>query len=730
MRHWALIALAYLAGSILFLWPMPVHLDSMIWGDRFDAWTTLWLIGHLAEGMEQGTLSPTTTEILYPLGYSLWSFGHMALQAIGALMVWAGLGVVSAYNCLLIAGIWTSAIAAHMLGREVTGSHVAGAVAGITFATSPYLYAEGAAGCIELVAAGLLPLHAWSLVRLMRIPSWRRCAAAAGILALIGPFNWYYTLFAGVFGLGFCAWQALRAGRRIRDPERALVRRGVGMIMLSMAVAALIDLPLIDAARQETPTRPSFSAELFSDPLAWDRSQEIADGTAPIEDINIARLEELDAMQVHLNSTSILGLVDAQFSVNPLGITPGNLAYAVGFLGLLLGRRRTRGWAILALGFTVLTLGPYLNPEGNLNLAPNQSHTLLPYGWFYLGIPMFSKAYRPYRFAVIVLQCLAVIGAIGAAVMVRHLGQRWAMGLTLMLGLIGFAQPHWAGEKPGQRSLMSTNVPTLYAELAAAPSGAVIELPLHYQPVSIATAKQQTHQLNHGHPMLNTNQLIRRPDLLAFQQFVAGNTVLNTMLDLGRSEPPLTIADADIAALEAQGFRYLVLHDEVTGDSQHLAGERAWADLVSEPARSMLYSIFGEPVIRTDSGMVFDLQTAELVDGRTRTWTGKNIEMLKPPFDTAETGFTLHLSPGDEVTLTDGQIQQISLWSRGSTSDSGNLILRAVGDDFQEEVPVELKDGIWSYGSIKLEESTSIRVKLVAGDEGAHAALTRMQVIR
>ena len=86
MRHWALIAAAYLVGSLIFLWPMPSALDSAVWGDRFDAWTTLWLIGHLAEGMEAGTLSAHTTEILYPVGYSLWSFGHVALQAIGALL--------------------------------------------------------------------------------------------------------------------------------------------------------------------------------------------------------------------------------------------------------------------------------------------------------------------------------------------------------------------------------------------------------------------------------------------------------------------------------------------------------------------------------------------------------------------------------------------------------------------------------------------------------------------
>lgn len=730
MRHWALIAAAYLVGSLIFLWPMPSALNSAVWGDRFDAWTTLWLIGHLAEGMEAGTLSAHTTEILYPVGYSLWSFGHVALQAIGAVMVWAGMGVVAAYNCLLIGGIWTSALAAHLLGREITGSHIAGAVSGIVFATSPYLYAEGAAGCIELVAAGLLPLHAWSLVRLNRQPTWRRCAVAAALLAIIGPFNWYYTLFAGVFGLGFVAWQVIAAGRAIRTPAKALQRRGIGLILLSMAIAALVDLPLIDAARQETPSRPPFSAEMFSDASAWERAQEIADGTAPIEVLNIARLEELDAMQVHLNSTSILGLIEARFSVNPLGITPGGLAYGAAFLGLLLGGRRTRGWLVLATGFTVLTLGPYLNPEGSLSLNPDQTHVPLPYAWAYLGLPFFAKAYRPYRFAVIVLQCLAVMAAIGAAVLVRHLSTRWTVGGATLLGLLAFSQPHWAGDVPGTRTLMPATPPDMYAQLKDAPPGAVIELPLHYQPVSIATAQQQTYQLAHGHPILNTNQLIRRPDLLAFKDLVADNSLLRVLLDLARSEPPLSVSDDDIMAAKAMGFRYLVVHDQVPGDIQHLAGERDWADLISEPARSMLQTIMGPPVIDTPDGHIYDLHQAELVPGRVRTWTAKNTELLKPPFDTSETGFVLHLEPGGEVELDEQVISGFSMWARPSGQRPSDLNIFIVGGQTASTHPVGLTAHHWRFTSVDVDVEDPVRIVLQAGPSGASVALTRMQVRR
>ena len=258
----------------------------------------------------------------------------------------------------------------------------------------------------------------------------------------------------------------------------------------------------------------------------------------------------------------------------------------------------------------------------------------------------------------------------------------------------------------------------------------MIELPLHYQPVSIATAQQQTRQLVHKHPLLNTNQLIRRPDLLAFRDYVAKNSMLETLLDLGRAEPPLTVADADIEALQAQGFRYVVLHNQVPGDSQHLAGERAWADLVSEPARSMLHSIMGDPTIQTPQGQVYDLTQAQIVAGRTRTWTGKNVENLKPPFDTAETGFTLHLGEGDLVELTEDTMRGFSMWSRPAEADHGSLMIRVQGDGIDQNTEVTLGKDTWSYTSVQVDSQAPVRISLMAGEGGARAALTRMQVVR
>ena len=118
MRSWALAALAYLVASLVFTLPMPLHLGTEVWGDRFDAWTTMWLIWMLGEH----GWSETTDLIFFPHGYSLWSFGHVALQLVGAPFVALGVSPVAVYNGLLLFAFTATGLAAHALGLRMSGT--------------------------------------------------------------------------------------------------------------------------------------------------------------------------------------------------------------------------------------------------------------------------------------------------------------------------------------------------------------------------------------------------------------------------------------------------------------------------------------------------------------------------------------------------------------------------------------------------------------------------------
>lgn len=681
LRPWALVAVVYVLCSVVFTLPMPLHLDTHVWGDRFDAWTTMWLIWMLGEH----GWSETTQLIFFPEGYSLWSFGHIALQLLGAPFVALGASPVAVYNGLLLFSFSATGLAAHALGLRLSGSHWGGLMCGGLFAFNPFTYGEMSAGCVELVGAFFIPLTVLCLVRICDEPSLKNAGLAALSLALTGPFNWYYTAFLGMFTVAFWLWRAA-----VPVPGRSRV---LALIAGAALLAAVSNLPLISKARQETPERGILSAETFSEE-AWAVSNRIADGTVALGDLNEDLLRRHDAMQVAINSTSLINLAEADFPANPLDSTPGRLAYAVGLFGLIASGRRGRPWAVFAGVFTVLTLGPFVQLDATPPLPEWSLSDPLPYYGLYNELPFFSKAYRPYRLGVVVLLCLGVLGSLGYASLRSG---RWKRALPVVFLVVAATQPHWSGISA--RGLADARVPAVYERFSELEPGAVIELPLHYQPVTPANARFQFNQVVHGLPLLNCNQLIRRTDLLRFQAVVAENRLLQVLLDLGRASPPFAFSSEDSQALLDRGFKYLVAHDEVAVDQAALAGFVAEADRLRQPAWEMLDQSFGRPLLTGDGVRVYELLP---VGG---TWEGGWQDYSTP---WSELGLPLTLVTGGEgVELGPG-----GDWALWVLVESGEGEVRLGGELL--DVPV----GSWAYREVTVSEAVltgdDVRLRLAS----------------
>ena len=164
--------------------------------------------------------------------------------------------------------------------------------------------------------------------------------------------------------------------------------------------------------RRETPERGGIAAETFS-AEGWDLSYQVTNGKIPLEQLTEVMLERNDAMQVAINSTSLSNLLAADFVANPLESTPGALAWSFGLLGLIAAGRRARGWAAIAAGFSILTLGPFLLIDATPPIPDWSLERPLPYYYFYNEVPFFSKAYRPYRLGVVTLLALSALAALG-----------------------------------------------------------------------------------------------------------------------------------------------------------------------------------------------------------------------------------------------------------------------------------------------------------------------------
>ena len=108
--------------------------------------------------------------------------------------------------------------------------------------------------------------------------------------------------------MAFAAWRWTAGGSRRN--------RTVAWIGLVCVLGAALDAPLIPQVRRETPSRSPVTAQTFS-AENWAQSYAVSNATFPLEDLDDPLLALNDAMQVVVNSTSVLNLVRARFTANP-----------------------------------------------------------------------------------------------------------------------------------------------------------------------------------------------------------------------------------------------------------------------------------------------------------------------------------------------------------------------------------------------------------------------------
>jgi hypothetical protein len=523
-------------------------------------------MGHLAETISSGDLALHTSAIAFPHGYNLLSFGHAGVQALGIPLILAGLSVGASYNTIMLLAFTATGVCGHLFFHKLTQSHTAATLGAAVFLYNPIFYGEMSAGCLELVAAWFIPLNGYMILRICDSPTLKRSLQAAGVLAVTGIFNWYFTIFSGILALAFVCWQLAK-----RSTKGVVTSK---FILISLAVAALANLPLLPHVQRETPSRPPISRADFT-PEQWVLSGEIANANLPLNELTPEALLAHDNMQVVLNSTNIEALSSGHFSINPLESTPGRIAWIAGLAGLFLARRRGLPWALMTAGFTTLTLGPYLLLDASPNVSEWSLRNPLPYEWLYNHLPMFSKAYRPYRIGFLTLLSLGSLGAIGfSALRWRH--KRWAVG---GLFLLTATQPHWIDGAPSSRPMASTAVPEVYSMLSELPEGALLELPLLYQPTSSTVARGQYYQLTHGHPIVNSNQLIRRTELPQFVEFIQSQPLLSYFAT-GTSDLDWQLSADDFEQLAAVGILYISCREG--GTHQSLLAEHLGAPIITD----------------------------------------------------------------------------------------------------------------------------------------------------
>jgi hypothetical protein len=431
-RHHALALLGYLALALVMTYPLAREFSRAIPGDGFDGWQNVWNLWWVKRALLVEGSNPYFTRMVdYPVGVFLYFHTLNIFNGLTFLPITLGGGPLVAYNVAALFSFVAGGYGVYLLALQVvsrvsaTGRlarhqvQVAAFLAGVVFAFSPYHMAH-LLGHMQLISLEWLPFYALFIIRqLDNSVGWqtgrptgrrsRKLSAgrhlryvliSALFLVLVAACDWYYAfymvLFTGLYWL-WVIWQ-----RRIWLAPTL----GVAAVALFFMLATSpVLVPLVrESARADYMVPPAGSTErLSADLSAFVTPSELH----PLWGGWATRWAD------RFTATTSERTVFAGYSV-----------LALALVALVTRWRLARFWALCALVFATLALGPVLHIAGN-TLWGGIGPIPLPYALLQKAMPLLRISRSVSRFDVVVMLSLGVLAAIGLNWLLSRVGEKY-----------------------------------------------------------------------------------------------------------------------------------------------------------------------------------------------------------------------------------------------------------------------------------------------------------------
>lgn len=454
-RHAPLrLALGYFAFAALLLAPAWAR-GQLVGHPDVDIWNHIWGYWFVADALGSGRLPWHTNLLGAPQGGTLYFVDLPGALATTPLTVLFGAGL--SWNLTAIARVAAAGFFAHLLSARLSGEGGHNTVAGVAYATTPFLWCEIGNGISEVVATGWIPALLW-LGERAREGS-RRDAVIFGVAGGLSVWaNFYYAATAALLvGMGW-AW----------------MRSNLRGFLLAAATGLLVGGPALLAIR--------------------------ASVEAP--DALVRRSAELNRQLAAHNAVDprVYGM-PGDFQSVDLAATYGEPFLHTGYLrwsvillaayGLWRLGRPGRRWASLGAVSLLLGLGPYLWWGGDF-VRVGGSILSLPFAWLQGLIPDLAITH-PLRLSI---GAQAIVAALAGAALVGR-PRAWVAAAAALVTLeMGFGS---AATWPAPSS--PSHVPEVYARIAADPDPrGVLDLPAEVG-TTMATSAVFWYQTVHGRPV-------------------------------------------------------------------------------------------------------------------------------------------------------------------------------------------------------------------------------------
>ena len=511
--------LIFTCFSVALTWPLAWKMRDTIvsWGDPvFQAWTMAWNWHALTNS--PGDLFDAN--VFYPWRNVLAYSDHLIGQT---LLVWPVYAltdnILLADNLAFFMALVFSAMAMYLLVVDITGSRLAGILAGAAFAFAPMRMAH--VEHLHILSAQWLPLSLLCLRR-MTITSGRKRLYWAGGLG--GCF------FAqGLFGIYFLYFL---------------------IIMLIVAGAIYLAFALLDRDRQLAYSIGIGAAAcavggLLLIPTLWPYQQVHLDLGVEREEAEVAfwRAKSEDYFAAPPSNDLWGSLLEDQHRHIEQDLFPGAFILTFAVVGLFSSRGGRNCWVMIAIVITGVVLS-----FGFTGWIFGRS-IQLPYRIFYDWLPGFRAIRVPARFAHLSLVGLGALAGMGVDLAWRHLKLRleehnwqfaWISVLVVGLALV------WADTSTTMNlppPLPVDNPRPDYVYLAEHP-GTMLEMPMGEGPV--ASAWPNFWSTKHWNPVAN-----------------GFSGVVPPTYDLLRERSRQIPDPGAIRLMQGLGIDYIVVHKEM-----------------------------------------------------------------------------------------------------------------------------------------------------------------------
>ena len=628
--------------------PMPAYLHAEPW--RHVYWAHLWSLWLAKQQASHWPPPLATALIYYPVGVWIPSLTQIASTAAFAVPLQSVLGLVAVGNVIMIGGLALAAYLACLLAYRVTADWPAALVAGAIFAGAPIVTANLQGHLYVISGLPCLPLYLLCLLAALDRPRPGTAIAAAAAFSISMLAYWYYAVFLALFTVVIVS--ARLADARNRPSMRRLAAAAATFAAVVIPVALAVLLPFAFRGNQIAPPAPMQSSidemrEWSVDLVAFFLPAYDHWLAGPLVRATRARLGGNFTLQ-----TAYLGYTTLALAAVALVRAP---------------RSAVRAWAMAALLFFVLALGPYLHVGGTERAVPLLLSVIH-------AVPPISGVRDLSMYVVPLMLCLALLAAIG----LRIASSRRTPGARRAIAAAAFALVA-AEYAIVPFPLFRAQLPSAYAAIASdRDAGTVLELPLSTPPL------YEFYQAHHGRPMV-AGYLNRVSPW--YEEYAENFPVLRRLKGSHASLEPLDATDVD-AFLRFFHVRWVVIHRSIAGDNEFqrltaLVRTSFPARLVTYDDDAAAYRVDGRiddyplPVAldfspdRPDPIITMNVSSGERREGLTAAWgtgTASSLWINLPPL--REATVTLRVQP---FVYAGAPPQTLTLSVNGRTLDTTTL---------------------------------------------------------